>query len=517
MRTIDKIAFTLVLLLAVSFIAMHFMQVENDDVGIRIASNWCKERDENFTNVSLCINKLNTPQAVIIQSLTLALFLFVIALTVINMEWRVAAAMLSLVPLVIIGATPPQNLLNAVSWDLIVFLVGSMTLAGVLRELGVFRFIALKVLEVSKGNVIVLLVLLSSMAFLLSAALGEVTSIIYVAMLVLEIGKITRADVTPLIILSVLATNTGSAALPIGNPIGVYLLFQTDMSVSRFIKNAFPLALVNLVVLMVSVLLIERSALRDIRDTLKASKDKIEAYVTSRRIELSSTQVANKTVKRIFIGLVLFVLFTSTVALNDVITGAISSALQMYIDPHAFLSFIPYIYIVAALIMAVPPSEVSKFVEKSVEWPSLLFFIFLFMFGYMLTYTGVMAKLAYGFLHISRSSLALLSIVLFSSAFLSSVLDNLSVVVTFTPIAMVFNNIGLVSNSVFFALLFGGVFGGNYTPIGSTANIIAISLAEKRKIRVSWGRWLRIALIPTTLQLLVSFTWLYATTYALSW
>jgi len=147
--------------------------------------------------------------------------------------------------------------------------------------------------------------------------------------------------------------------------------------------------------------------------------------------------------------------------------------------------------------------------ERAVEWPSIVFFIMLFMLSYALTYTGVMAKLAYAFSFITTAQAILLFIMLISSSFLSSVLDNLSVVVAFTPIAILFKNIGLSNELIYFALLFGGVFGGNYTPIGSTANIIAISLAEKRKIRVSWKEWLRIAMPITSIQIAVSAIWIY--------
>jgi Na+/H+ antiporter NhaD/arsenite permease-like protein len=135
------------------------------------------------------------------------------------------------------------------------------------------------------------------------------------------------------------------------------------------------------------------------------------------------------------------------------------------------------------------------------------------MLGYLLTYTGVMAKLAYALTRLGTSSTSLLALMLISSALLSSVLDNLSVVVTFTPIAMAFNSVGLSSSMIYFALLFGGVFGGNYTPVGSTANIIAISLAEKRKVKIGWGEWLRVALTTTTLQLLVALLWLYVSSH----
>lgn len=508
-KTSQKIMIVLLLIFLSSFMLMEFIRVGADEVGLAIAQHWCSVKGESHTDALTCLNALNSNRLAISQALSLSLFLFVIALTVIKMEWRVGAAILALIPLVIMGIVSPQDLISAVSWDLIFFLAGSMTLAGILKELGVFRYLALRVLELSKGNLYLLLVLIALMAFSLAATLDEVTSIVYVTMLILEICEVVKIDPAPLIILSVLATNTGSSALPIGNPIGVYLLFETGMNVSQFIRYALPLAITNLAVMLTALFLIERPILANMKEKFDESRERIEAYVTTLRIELSADREAEKKFKRMIVGLAIFTSFIFTVALNDIITKHLSATVGIDIDPHAFLSFVPYIYIVISLLVAVPLEEISGFVERSVEWPSLLFFMFLFMFGYMLTHTGVMAKLAYSLTHIGTSPLILLPVMLFSSATLSSTLDNLSVIVTFTPVAKIFNNVGLVGSIIYFALLFGGVFGGNYTPVGSTANIIAVSLAEKRKIKIRWGEWLRIALITTTLQLLVALLWLY--------
>lgn len=93
------------------------------------------------------------------------------------------------------------------------------------------------------------------------------------------------------------------------------------------------------------------------------------------------------------------------------------------------------------------------------------------------------------------------------TALTSAFLDNLSVIVAFTPVAE-----GLVatgaSRSLYWTLLYGGTLGGNFTPIGSTANIVAMGLCEKAKIRVKWSQWLKIALVPTLLQLLVACSWI---------
>jgi Na+/H+ antiporter NhaD/arsenite permease-like protein len=92
------------------------------------------------------------------------------------------------------------------------------------------------------------------------------------------------------------------------------------------------------------------------------------------------------------------------------------------------------------------------------------------------------------------------------SAILSAFLDNLSVIVALTPVARAYYT--MTQSSVFYwVLLYGGVIGGNFTPKGSTANIVAWGLAERSKAKLSWGFWLKTAIVPTLLQLIVTLTY----------
>jgi Na+/H+ antiporter NhaD/arsenite permease-like protein len=499
----QKIVVIFVALLTFSLILMFSIHVGSDSIGMAIAKSWCSTIGINASTYS-CLTYLNSYRYSMEQGLTLALFLFVIALTALKMEWRLGAAILALIALILTGIAVPQEIISAVRWDLILFLVGSMALVGILRALGVFRFIAIKMLKITKGNAVALIAFLAILAYILAATLGEVASIVYVTMLALELGRILGVSIAPLIILLVLATNTGSSALPIGNPIGIYLLYKTNMSMSAFIRTSFPASLINLVALLIVFVVVEKGIIKSLADSLSKRGKRVEAFITRYEIELQSE--VDK-VARIRMGLVIFLLFVFTIALNDFIVHGLSRLFNEYIDPHEFLSFIPYIYIVV-LSAVIGLEEVTRFIEKSVEWGSLLFFVMLFMLSDRLTYTGVIAKLTYVLASISSSPIAVIALMLISSAALSAVLDNLSVIVTFTPIAMTFKNVGLASSLVYFALLFGGVYGGNYTPIGSTANIIAVGLAEKHKVKITWGEWLKLALVATTIQIVISLAYL---------
>ncbi len=498
------IILVLTLLILCSICLMGIINVKGDYIGLEIAREWCFERGINGST-QYCINELNSPIMDIYQGLSLGLFLSVIAFTVLKMEWRLAAAMIAVALIIIVCVVPPQYIVSAVSWNLVLFLIGAMTLAGVLRELGVFRYLAIKIVMLSKGNPTLLIILLGFLSYGLAAVLDEVTSIVYVVILVLELSRVLNTNLTPLIIFSVLATNTGSSALPIGNPIGVYLLFATHMEISMFIRYSLPLSLINIVLLILVFIVFEKKWIKLLKKQLIENIDRINAYIERQRIELEEESKA----LRVGIGLIVLSAFVVTIALNDYITHGLSIITHTDIDSHTFLSFIPYVYLVI-LLSVTPMEEIPRFVEKSVEWSSILFFVFLFMLSHSLTYSGAMAKLAYVFSAISTNPMGLITVLLLSSTGLSAVLDNLSVVVTYTPIVIMFNRLGITNILSYFALLFGGVFGGNYTPIGSTANIVALGLAEKRRVKITWRKWLKLAVIPTTLQVVVALLYLLA-------
>ncbi len=448
---------------------------------------------------------LDSEYADLSQAITLTIFFTVIVVTIIKMEWRVAAAISGIGILVMSAIVPPQDLVvKAIDWRLLLFLIGSMTLAGVLRETGVFNRLAILLLSKSESS-LGLLMLLGIFSAVLSMVLDEVSSIIYAVMVVLELKRVMRIDLKPLIIFAVLATNTGSIALPVGNPIGVYIAFTANVAVSEFIVKCLTLSLLELMVLVLLFKLVLRDYTKALDQELKQSKELISKLSLARTIDVSRIGV-----KRFKTGVFILIFFVALVVSSEHLANLMSILTGVSIDPHALLAFIPF-FSIAMAIFITDPSSINKLIESAVEWPTMLFFIALFILSYSLSYTGAIAKIAYVIASVSSLSgfegnAITANILLISSAVLSSVLDNLSVIVTLMQPVKVLVQLGL-SRVSYFSLLYGGVFGGNYTPIGSTANIVAVSMAEREKMGISWSEWLKIALISTTIQIIIAVVW----------
>jgi len=501
-RLVVKFTLMLLLLLTISTVFVLSVKIPSDSkVGFELINGWLELRGE--------VADINSTQVMIEEVLALTLFLAVIALTIIDMKLRYFAAFLAVATVTFLGVAPPQKLIAGVDWALILFLIGSMTLATVLRRLGVFTYLAAELVRLCRGSATLLIVFIGILAWFMAMVVDEVTSIVYVVMLIFELSRLVKFDPKELLIFSVLATNTGSAALPVGNPVSIYLAFATGLSARDFLVNAFPLSLINLIALLSTYLVLRRGYVKDLQTYMIKNRDGVEAYVTKYVVNLTSQERKTRVA-----GLAILSVFLALVTLTHNIAEALLNIAGFEVDPNALLAIVPYI----CLVFTAPfydISEYSEIISRGVEWTSITFFMMLFMLSYSLAWSGVVVRLAYLMMESSGgvtvpNTLILNAVLVFLSAALSSVLDNLSLVAALTPavklIAAVLNNRG-----VFWGLLFGAVFGGNYTPIGSTANVVAISLSEKRKLRIGWGEWLKLALITTSAQLVIAYLWAFIT------
>jgi Na+/H+ antiporter NhaD/arsenite permease-like protein len=150
----------------------------------------------------------------------------------------------------------------------------------------------------------------------------------------------------------------------------------------------------------------------------------------------------------------------------------------------------------AGAVMLWKRDRAKDYVEKHVDWRTLLFFMFLFIVAETLGHTGMAQKVANGIIELAgQERLALVALIILSSGILSAFLDNVVVVATFIPVISSIGSAGVEISPLWWALLFGGCLGGNITMIGSTANICALGMCEKNQHRViRFLEWFKIGL-----------------------
>ncbi|MEM1555173.1 MAG: SLC13 family permease [Desulfurococcaceae archaeon] len=321
------------LIIFISYVLVHSIDIPSYSYGYAIKSAWF-----NLTQTPI---DLNDPVLEFKQFVSLASFLLVVAFMLISMKLRSFIAFAAVCLLVFLGAVEPQFLIRGVEWSLILFLVGAMSFAFILRSIGVFEYVGLKLLEATYKHSFLLLFSIALLSWFLAMVLDEVTSIVYVSMLIFDIRKLTGFDVKPLIIVSVLATNTGSLALPVGNPIGIYLSYTAKLTVREFILKALPVSTVAFLVIISLSYVFLKKYIDNL--SLSVSSDKFIRKVQLYYIEKLSRDPRHLVIVKI--GILLVFGFLVAILLNEYVCLVLSRIFMDNIDPHYTLSFIPYLFL----------------------------------------------------------------------------------------------------------------------------------------------------------------------------
>ena len=421
------------------------------------------------------------------QALAISIFSASILGTLFFWDFRLSFAFLGAAVLLATRTIDLENLIRFSSLEIILFLVGMMVIIGLLKDAGFFAWIVSLIIRTKNLTAKKFVFVISIISMALACAVDEVTSIIFIVAAVLEICDYFEVDPVPYIIISVLATNIGSAGTVLGNPIGILIATKSGLTFEDFILKAFPLAVLCLLITIFIVLFWYKRSLQQLDRKIK------EFGSNEMLIRLVSIPPDRQTKA----ALSIFALTLLSLAFShrlDILWG---------LEANTILLIVPLV--AAAFIMIWKHTKAREFIEKDVEWWTLLFFLLLFAQAGTLKYTGATDVLAKYLAAISGNSLpVLISIVIWVSAIGSSILDNVVLVAAFIPVIQSFQSLNLNLQPLWWALLFGGCLGGNITLVGSTANIVALGILEKEKnIRMTFFRWfwigLTVGVVTTTI------------------
>lgn len=372
-----------------------------------------------------------------------------------------------------------ENLIKFASLDVILFLIGTMILVGMLNDAGFFYWVITRLLRIKNVTGKKLFILIMLLSGILSGLMGEVASIIIMSKIILDICDLIDIDPIPLIMASVLATNIGSSGTLLGNPVGILIAARAHLNFEDFMRNAFPVTVLVFIVTLVILSLWYRKIIKKINERLIPLK---ENYLFMSLITIS-TDIKTKISIGIFASMLVSIFFHRRI---ETIFG---------LEENSILMITPIVF--AGIALLYRRDRMRHYVEREVEWTSVLFFLFLFALAGVIKYSGVSDVIAGGLIGKFGNPANLLSAVLiYSSSLLSAVLDNTVVVATYIPIVQSLSSLNININPLWWAVLFGACYGGNITIIGSTANIIAMDILEKsRGVKIGFYPWLKIGLV----------------------
>jgi Na+/H+ antiporter NhaD/arsenite permease-like protein len=361
-----------------------------------------------------------------------------------------------------------------VDYNVIFLLIGMMLIINIMKETGIFQWIAIKSAKVAKGEPVRLMIILSIVTAFLSALLDNVTTVLLIAPVTLFICEALEVDPFPFLMTEILSSNIGGTATLIGDPPNIMIASKADLSFMDFIYNLTPIIIVCMIVYLVTVRLIFRKGLH-VSAEHKArimTMDENEA-ITDRPLMVKSLAVMGLTV----VGFIFhhqFHLQPATVAL----TGAAILLLISGIEPHKIL--------------------------EAVEWTTIFFFIGLFIIIGGVQKVGFIKLMSGWMLDLTQGNLMATSmILLWFSAVFSGIVDNIPYVATMNPLVIEMARgiwPDLAGNDLlhhpdllplWWSLALGACLGGNASLIGASANVVVAGIAEKAGYKISFLRFLK--------------------------
>ncbi|HSA99959.1 MAG TPA: SLC13 family permease [Anaerolineales bacterium] len=389
--------------------------------------------------------------------------------------------------LIVFGVLSPLEALSYISWETLGLLAGMFLLVSILNEAGFFTWLAMTSVRKVNYHPAYLFVVLIIFASLMAMFVDSITVMLFLAALTLQLCRLLKLDPVPLVIAEVCAANTGGAATLVGDPPNVILGTTLGFNFGDFLTHTGPVSAIAALLLLSIFYLANRKALRDAHNALnEATIAEVEAlhqeplHVHLTRVGLSGFLAA--------VGLLVFH------------------------RPLTELSGLPINAAVAALVPAVTALLLLKDDQRKktvlrVDGESILFFAGLFVIIGGLEKSHVFERLAEGLATgMAANPTGLVMALHWGPGLASGIVDNVPLALAMSYVIKDLAHIpGMPAlGLMLWSLALGVDIGGNLTPIGASANVVAYSFMERNHGSIGWLRWIRVAVPPTILAMLLA-------------
>ena len=377
-----------------------------------------------------------------------------------------------------------DDAVGAIDLNVIFLLMGMMLFVGVMKKTGMFQFLAFKAYALAKGNVFVLSLILQVITAVVSAFLDNVTTMLLVLPVTIEIAVTLKINPLTLLIPEVFASNVGGTATLIGDPPNILIGSYAGLTFGQFVQNLTIVCAICLAVSSMWYLWWHK------KDYLKAEVKDIPRTIAYLKEEY---QITNKklTIQSLMLLGITILLF------------ALHGFLHMPVSVAALIG--------SLVLLAISGEDIVEMLEHEVEWPTLVFFIGLFMVIAGAEETGLIQVIANWVKDLSGGNLTTaIILVLWVSAIASAFIDNIPFTATMLPIVAFLNQTipGAESGVLWWSLALGACLGGNGTMIGASANVVTVGLAEKAGYHISFMHYMKECWWPMMITVTISMVYL---------
>ena len=412
-------------------------------------------------------------------------FVLMYAVIVSEKIHRTVAAMIGAILLMLAGILSQETALHHVDFNTLGLLVGMMILVSVTSQTGLFDYVAVKAAKTAKAEPRRLLIYLGLITAIFSAFLDNVTTVLLMVPVTFSITLKLKVKVVPFLLTQIIASNIGGTATLIGDPPNIMIgMAVKELDFVAFLVNLAPIALLNLILVLFVMDVLYRKSLK--------TQPELQAKIMAMDERKSLTNMS--LLYRCLFVLVLVILGFFTHSITHIESSLIALTGGFFI-----------------LLLAGGSSKVVETALRKVEWPTIFFFIGLFIAVGGLIETGLINDMATKAVALTAGDVTMTSLlVLWLSALVSSVLDNIPFVATMIPLIENMGQMGVTNlEPAWWSLALGACLGGNGTLVGASANLIVAAMAAERGVKITFMSYLKVGFGVMLMTIIVSTIYIY--------
>jgi len=419
-----------------------------------------------------------------------ALIIFLLSYFLIAFEKvpRVYVAVAGVIALILFGVFTPEKAALYVDWETIGFIFGIFIIIRIVETSGFFNYLSLIIARKLNFSPVKIFIIFPLLAGLLAGFVSSITILVVLAPLTYALCKILKIDPVPLIVAEVCLANIGGASTLMGDPPNVILGAKFNLGFFQFLKNNGIIGAVSGFFAILTFYFLNRKNLKKAKS--KISKDQLKKIIPEEAIEDK------------------FLMKIGLTGLGSVVLLLVLRDFIKHLIPFnmALASLIPSF---AILVIKGSCPKLKNLINE-IDIETLIFFSCLFVIVGGLEETGIIKSVAEILNRFAYSGFKMMSALFWTGAMTSSIIDNVPEAIA---IGYLIEHL-IPSITYSFTLLVWGSslgldIGGNFTPIGASANVVGYSFLEKRGLKIGWGKWLKLAFLPTIISLLVCWIGLF--------
>lgn len=411
-----------------------------------------------------------------------AIVIFLIAYGLIISEKfnRTVIALLGAVLMLVFHILTQEEALGFIDFNTVGLLIGMMIIVNILKRTGIFQYVAIKTAQLSKGSPWRIMIYFAVITAISSALLDNVTTILLIAPVTFVITETLGLNAIPFLLTEVFSANIGGLATSIGDPTIIMISGATGLSFTDVLFNLGPVVLV----IFATVLFILKFVFRKHFVISDGNKAKIAEFDVSKTI--TNPTLLKKS------GIILLLTIAGFATHHAL--GIESATIALF---------------GAGVLLLISRIDVEE-VLLEVEWPTIFFFMGLFVMVGALEKVGVLEVLASGLIELTGGNLMITALlILWVAAIASAFLDNIPFVATMIPLII---NIGTMTGMniapLWWALALGACLGGNGSIVGASSNVIVSGMLHKKGYKLSFGDFLKIGFPIMIISVIISTIYL---------